>query len=80
MICASAVPICWPISVLTTCISVRPDGSMVNQIDGVNAAVRATVAALVPSAGTNAIPSAAPEPVAMERIRKSRRDSPPPLF
>ena len=40
---------CWPISALTMCIVVLLSGVMVNQIDGVNAAIAACASAAPPS-------------------------------
>src|ERR1700730_7077384 len=71
MSCASAVPMCWPISALRMCMVVLPSGVIVNQIDGVNPGVAPAVA-LVSRLG-NPMLRKVPAVVAAERTRKSRR-------
>src|SRR5262249_44816694 len=75
MICANAVPMCWPISALTMCIVVTPSGVMVNQMDGVNPGVAAMAACASPPRRPGGTPMVrnAPPATAAERTRNSRR-------
>ena len=67
---------CWPISDFTIWTVVWPFGIIVNQMEGVKASA-ASVAARAPGIApvVKPMPSASPDPVAIDRTMKSRRDS-----
>src|SRR5262245_8764104 len=77
MICASAVPICCPISAFTICIVVLPSGVIVNHIDGVKAGVAIAAWASVPASSPGRPMLRKPRPaMTEERTRNSRRVTP----